>query len=242
MSSILDQAQKLQAKRATTSDGSSGPAGKRQKAAHDLVNLITAVAGGRDASAGGSLEVSLEPDDDLGDDQLDFLGAPAAGSAEPLSLLSKRQPGRLFALGLRRVRDRLAALQGGGRTDASTQAEMGRMMSFYHTVICKPAHPQMTAHTSREMETLAELVDCLLEGDLDRCGDVALQRYKALEMSLSDGSWEIARELEVVDRQAPYLASEEERHRGSRRRLQEVRLNNALASLRQRAAPAMADR
>ena len=96
----------------------------------------------------------------------------------------------------------------------------------------------MNQHTASETQTLAELIDSLMEGDVDRCGDVAVQRYKALEMSLADNSWEIARELEVVEHHTPYLASEEERHRGSRRRLQDVRLHNALANLRQRSSGA----
>ena len=38
----------------------------------------------------------------------------------------------------------------------------------------------------------------------------------------------------MVDRGEPCLATEEERFRGSRRRMAEVRLNNALQSLRNR--------
>jgi hypothetical protein len=178
--------------------------------------------------------------------ELDFIGAPTSDNAEPLSLVSRRSPGRLFALGLSRVRDRLAALQGASASDADllTTATMNkRVMCFYHTLVCRPTHPTMRPHTQREMETLAELIDALVTGDLDRCGDIAMQRYKALEMSLADGSWEIAQELEVVDRAEPCLATEEERFRGSRRRMAEVRLNNALQSLRNRSASgAPADR
>ena len=228
---ILDAGHKLQLKRAS---GGAVPGDKRQKAAKGLVDFLSAVSSG----------TSIEPDSggelSFGGDELslDFIGAPASGSAEPLSLVSRREPGKLFALGLQRVRDRLAALQGGSALDAQDVAsalQNRRMMSFYHTVVCRPAHPTMRPHTSREMQTLAELIDSLLEGDIDRCGDIALQRYKALEMSLTDNSWEIAQELEVVDREAPHLATEEERHRASRRKLAEVRLNNALASLRTRA-------
>ena len=96
---ILDQAQRLQAKRASSEP--SGPVEKRAKAALELASLITSVAGKRD---------SAEPlADGQADETSDFLGAPAAGSAEPLSLVSRRQPGQLFALGFRRVRERLAA-------------------------------------------------------------------------------------------------------------------------------------
>ena len=138
------------------------------------------------------------------------------------------------------------ALRGAARSEANRRVRISghaAVLCFYHSVICKPAHPQTNQHTARDIETLSALTDCMLEGDLDRYGDSAMQRYKALEISLADNSWEIAKELDVVERHAPYLASEEERRRGSRQRLQEVRLHNALSNLRTRAGgPAVADR
>jgi len=82
------------------------------------------------------------------------------------------------------------------------------------------------------METLCEIVDSLAAGDLERVGDVALQRYKAFELSVSDGCWDIAHEIEVLDTHQSCLASEEERFRGSRRQLQSLRVSNALQTLR----------
>ena len=224
MGFILESAQRLQLKRASSV---SQPGNKRARAARDLVTLIAGVAGTSAPSAedddaisglGNSLNGPL-----ASAGELDFIGAPTTDNAEPLSLVSRRSPGRLFALGLSRVRDRLAALQGASASDADllmTTATMNkRVMCFYHTVVCRPTHPSMRPHRQREMETLAELIDALLTGDLDRCGDIAMQRYKALEMSLADGSWEIVQDLEEVDRAEPCLATEKERFRGSRRRM-----------------------
>ena len=113
----------------------------------------------------------------------------------------------------------------------------------YHSVICEPAQPQADPRGAREMEALAELPHCLLGSDLDRCGDVAMQPHKALEMSLADNSLETAPELQVVERHDPCFATKEEQCRGSRRRLQEVRLHHALTNLRAKAGgPAVADR
>ena len=102
--------------------------------------------------------------------ELDFIGAPTSDNADPLSLVIRRSPGRLFALGLSRVRDRPAALQGASASDAdllTTSTMNRRVMCFYHTVVCRPTHPTMRPHTQREMETLAELIGALLTGDLD---------------------------------------------------------------------------
>ena len=229
---ILESAAKLRAKRQSAS--AEGPASKKAKAVAALVGLLS----GEGLASGSSdpldpSQNSLNSAEDHAENA-DFLGAPETGSAEPLSLVSKRQPGKLFALGLGRVRERLAALQGGRASDATDAMMAGRALCFYHAVICRPMHPQMALHTAREMETLADIVDSLCAGDLERLGDVAIQRYQALEKACVDNSWELAQELEVVDRQEKHLASEELVHRASRRRLQDVRLQNALQNLRNR--------
>ena len=231
MGGIMENAARLQAKRAASS--SDGPADKKQRAVAALVSLLSGSSGSGD---GGDdlLDPGYNSLNPTPADSSDFLSAPETGSAEPLSLFSKRQPGKLFALGLRRIRDRLAALQGGGGTDSLTTQVTGRPLSFYHAVICRPKHPQIALHTSREMETLAEIVDNLCEGDFDRLGDVAMQRHQALEKACVDKSWELAQELEVADRGENHLASKEMVHRASRRRMQDVRLANALRNLQNR--------
>ena len=186
----LEQAASLQAKRAASEP--SGPAEKRKRIGEDLGGMLGPGFNPLGSGGLGLGPTSCGTSDDFFGEASVFLSAPATGSAEPMSLLARSQHGRLFALGLRRVQERLAALQGSGPVDASVAVQMRRVLCFYHSVICRPAHPQMSQHTAREMETLSELIDALLEGDLDRCGDIAMQRYKALEMSLADNSWEVA--------------------------------------------------
>ena len=113
----------------------------------------------------------------------------------------------------------------------------------YRSVICEPAHPQTNQRAAPEMGTLSESTHCMLENDVDRCGDVAMQLHKALEIPSADNSWETAQELQAVERHDAYSASREEQYRGSRRRLQEVRLHHALTNLQAKVGgPAVADR
>ena len=42
-------------------------------------------------------------------------------------------------------------------------------------------------------------MDHLLSGELGRCGDLLVQRFKAIEQSLGDdGSWAVSRHLELI--------------------------------------------
>ena len=51
---------------------------------------------------------------------------------------------------------------------------------------------------ARELRTLAEMIDALGDRDYDRVGDLAMQRFQAVEYSIADGGWGTARHLEVV--------------------------------------------
>ena len=49
---------------------------------------------------------------------------------------------------------------------------------------------------AREMRTLAEAIDSLLEGGRMRTADFLIQQFKAVQTSVSDESWSLARHLE----------------------------------------------
>eukprot|EP00972_Heterocapsa_arctica_P012417 1823624-Heterocapsa_arctica.AAC.1 len=60
----------------------------------------------------------------------------------------------------------------------------GKFVTYLTTVFAM-AHPEEKANSyiMREMRTMAEALDCLICGDLDRAGDIMVQRFKALEAS-----------------------------------------------------------
>ena len=86
------------------------------------------------------------------------------------------------------------------------------------------------------MKTLAEVLDCLCEGDLARLGDAAMQRYKALQCSIDAGSWYLAREHEIVEVRQRGLITDGERARATRQKMSQVRLATSLQALCQRTA------
>ena len=53
----------------------------------------------------------------------------------------------------------------------------------------------MGLRTSQEMRSLAERLDSLTQGKLPRLGDILMQRFKAVELAIMDGSWVAAETL-----------------------------------------------
>ena len=74
------------------------------------------------------------------------------------------------------------------------------------------------------MRTIAEAVDALVEGDVLRAGDLLIQRFKALETSVIDGTWLRARHHELIPEEGVGLASAAERQAISRLELQRRKL------------------
>ena len=62
------------------------------------------------------------------------------------------------------------------------------------------------------MRTLVESMDSLASGQLAKCGDLLMQRYKAVETSVHEGgSWEVASNMEVILPSMPSATGEAER-------------------------------
>ena len=83
------------------------------------------------------------------------------------------------------------------------------------------------------MRTIAEAVDALVEGNVLRAGDLLIQRFKALETSVIDGTWLRARHHELSPEEsvglAVGLASAVERQAISRLELQRRKLTEVVS-------------
>ena len=79
------------------------------------------------------------------------------------------------------------------------------------------------------MRTIAESIDALMEGDVLRAGDLLVQRFKALETSVIDGTWARACHHELIPEEGVGLASGEERQAISRLELQRRKLAEAVS-------------
>ncbi len=99
----------------------------------------------------------------------------------------------------------------------------------YLTSVFGGAHPakQVGVRTSREMRTLAEALDALSQGKLPELADLLMQRFKALEVSVTDGNWHVAKQLEVLPSMDLGLTSLAERTDAAKQELVALKLREA---------------
>ena len=95
----------------------------------------------------------------------------------------------------------------------------------YLLSVVQGAHPpeKMGARTTAELRTVAESLDALGRGDLPHLADLLAQRFKALELSVSEGNWALASQLEVTP-QGGGLASMAERREAAKGELMKLKL------------------
>ena len=105
---------------------------------------------------------------------------------------------------------------------------LGSFRRYLQTVLMQ-RFPETTmgVRTSRELKTLATILDHLAEGNLAAVGDVAVQRWKALESSIGDKSWSLAQHQELIPSQEVGLSGDWERTLMARAELARVELDEA---------------
>ena len=72
------------------------------------------------------------------------------------------------------------------------------VVQYFQTALKPALGAKIGLRTDREMTTCAEAIDLLLAGDTLQAAEVLLQRFKALEVYSSTGSWDHARHLELT--------------------------------------------
>ena len=229
---LAEFASKQAAKRALSAP--IGPQSKAQRLAQSIADLV----GGSSVDGTSTDIVPWEPGVDDGFGASPFGPGASSSSVATTPVLAAARPGDLFAMSLERIRERLSAIHG----DSALAQEGRRLVTFYHEVIFKPkVKADFSFKMEREMKTLVEGIDALLEGSLDRVGDVLMGRYKALEDASTSGSWAVAREFEAVPQVDDGLVTDAERQRAVALQLRRVRLQTALRSVRGGGAAAIED-
>ena len=150
-----------------------------------------------------------------------FRGAPSSLSGpETTSSFAARRPGELLAGGVKRVRGILSAIHG----EEATKSEGQRLFSFYFRVYLRPRLGDVGPHSDREMTTLVEALDSLLEGNTARTGDILVTRLKALEEAARSGNWSMAQQFEAVAQDDFGLITDGERQHAATLQLRAARL------------------
>lgn len=137
-------------------------------------------------------DVSDSGKDDSSDSELGF--RDASSREVDLDRLSRQKPGCLLKSALREMSKFLAA-RGEAKPEEASQ---GRVLSYVHQILL-PQYPKAGLRSQREVVTIGSALDLLLEGNLGRCGDLLVQRFKAIGASMAaEGNWAIARHHELL--------------------------------------------
>ena len=82
----------------------------------------------------------------------------------------------------------------------------------------------------RELRTLAEALDLLLEGDPLRAADVLMARFSSVELASTEQSWAVSQHLELVPGAVSGVATERAKHAASKEELLRQKLLGTLGS------------
>ena len=160
------------------------------------------------------------------DSKEDLYGKETA-KYESLVEKSKRNPGRLLRSGLEQMSKYLAARTGG--EGGPTVSWRDQRVGAYLNQVLFNQHPPSAigVRNTRELVTLAEAIDLLMEERLPSLGDLLMQRLKAVEASLTEG-WGVAAFQELIPPSRATLTTDQERAFAARHALQQRRLSDAV--------------
>ena len=139
--------------------------------------------------------------------------------------IAEKQPGKLLELGLDELKKYVRAR---GVRDSEDGELLPAQVVRYLTSVFHHTHPpdEIGINKTRELRTLAEGLDHLLEGRIAQAGDLLMQRFTAVEMSVTQKSWEQAKHLELIPDHLCGLATRSLREAAAREESRDLRLRD----------------
>ena len=108
--------------------------------------------------------------------------------------IAQRTPGRLLESCLARMQTYLGQRQG--------SRELGQVSAVFTPYLSSVLLPTLGSEgnlrNTNELQNLATALDHLMTGDVARACDVLAQRFKAVEMATQDGTWNVARHVQLA--------------------------------------------
>ena len=153
---------------------------------------------------------------------------PSSVRGGDLWRLSQKKPGRLTEMALKRMSRYLA-----GQAERGLEAsawENQKVLAYLNQIVLTAAPPaKIGVRAHRELVTLATALDELLASRTLHCLDVLMQRFKAVEVSIQDGHWSLARHYELILAAGAMLSREEEREMATKAEVRQLKLKEAIS-------------
>ena len=161
------------------------------------------------------------------DSQGEFYGKDSS-RYESLAEKARKKPGMLLKSGLAQMAKYLTIRTGGTEEEASRSWRDQRVGAYLNQVLFAQ-HPQekLGMRNVRELITLGEAIDFLMEGQFAAAGDVLMQRMKAVESSVTDG-WQLASHQELIPPAKATLSTNLEKSWVAKQALQAKKLEESI--------------
>ena len=120
---------------------------------------------------------------------------------------------------------------------AAAKWESHRVVAYTNQIMFAQRTPaEIGMRNQRELQTFSLAIDALLEGNLGFVGDILMQRYKAIEASMAEGCWDLARHYELIPPMSATTVSASERSFATRMAIREAKLKQNLKDVRAKSA------
>jgi len=171
--------------------GAAAPSSGASNVQELLMALLKALQG----AARGSDEAGFSGEGGVSTSDGDLLPKGLASRRAHCRKLALEHPGRLAEMSLAQMVEYLGSQDGSAAVDPHGPNVLRFLLSVY-----LPQHPvrEIGAEIYREMRTLAEAMDLLLQGRTAAVADILAQRFKAIQVAVNDGDWSAAKWLELI--------------------------------------------
>ena len=102
-----------------------------------------------------------------------------------------------------------------------------RVTQYLSTVVEKTGR-DLGLRNRRELRTLADALDYLLEGEYLKAADVLMTRFISVEMAAAEQSWSVVQHLELIPARTSGAASEVAKRAAAREELTNAKLQKTI--------------
>ena len=102
---------------------------------------------------------------------------------------------------------------------------------YLTTVLQQAKGSSLGVRSERELRTMSEALDCLTKGEVARCGDILMQRFRAVEAAaVGPGGWNVARHMELIPTQTVSSSTTQASRMALREELEDLKFQEKLAA------------
>ena len=116
-----------------------------------------------------------------------------------------------------------------GALGAKNLGEWDPRVTQYLTTVCEKSSRDMGVRNRRELRTLAEALDHMLEGNYLQAADMLMARFTSVELASTEQSWAVSQHLELIPSSSSGAANETAKRAAAKEELTQAKLRKTLS-------------